>query len=105
MYPYLKDYNFLLTIDQQNIQEQYAKIILLKWDEEPIQEIQGLITSGTINLDGKSAVRRTCPLSVVLKNDEYNITNVENLFSINKKVKIEIGIKNTTNKYKEYPII
>lgn len=105
MYPYLKDYNFLLTIDQQNIQDQYAKIILLKWDEEPIQEIQGLITSGTINLDGKSAVRRTCPLSVVLKNDEYNITNVENLFSINKKVKIEIGIKNTTNKYKEYPII
>ena len=33
------------------------------------------------------------------------ITNTNNLISINKKVYLEIGIKNTTNQYTDYPIL
>ena len=33
------------------------------------------------------------------------ITDTKNLISLNKKVYVEIGIKNTTNQYKEYPIL
>jgi hypothetical protein len=38
---------------------------------------------------------------------DYNnvITNVNNLISINKKLFLEIGIKNITDKYTEYPIL
>ena len=105
-YKYLKDAAFLKEMDAQHLQEQYVKITLLDWKENPIQEIQGISTGGSINLNGNSSVRRTCNLSVFAKSEEFsNVTNVDNLFSINKKVDIEIGLKNVTNKYLEYPII
>ena len=105
-YKYLKDAAFLKEMDAQHLQEQYVKITLLDWKENPIQEIQGISTGGSISLNGNSSVRRTCNLSVFAKSEEFsNVTNVDNLFSINKKVDIEIGLKNVTNKYLEYPII
>ncbi len=105
-YKYLKDAAFLKEMDAQHLQEQYVKITLLDWKENPIQEIQGISTGGSISLNGNSSVRRTCNLSVFAKSEEFsNVTNVDNLFSINKKVDIEIGLKNITNKYLEYPII
>ena len=74
--------------------------------EQPIQEVQGLVTGGNGNLDGKSAMRRSCNLQAFIPNEEIsNITNVNNLFSINKKIYLEIGFKNTTGYYKEYPIL
>jgi hypothetical protein len=36
---------------------------------------------------------------------ETAITSVKNLISINKKLFLEIGIENKTNKYPEYPIL
>lgn len=105
-YEYLNDKQFLLKIDKKHLQEQYAKITLLNWNGEPIKEIQGLVTGGTLNLDGNSSVRRTTNIQVSLQKSEHTeITNVENLFSINKKIYIEIGIKNFTNQYTQYPII
>ena len=105
-YNYLKDKKFLSLVDNLHLKEQYAKITLLNWQEEPIKEIQGLITGGNINIDGKSSVRRTSNLSVYLKENDYaGITNVGNLFSLNKKIYIEIGYKNTTTKYTEHDII
>ena len=105
-YDYLQDLNFLLKIDTLPIKEQYIKLIALDWSEKPIQEIQGFATSGSMNLDGKASMRRTCSLGIQVPKDNYSqITNVDNLFSINKKVFIELGIKNTTNEYLEYPII
>ena len=105
-YKYLKDENFLQKIDMQHITEQYAKITLLDWLENPIQEIQGLVTGGSINLDGKSALRRTCNLSVFVNEEELsNVTDVDSLFSINKKMDLEIGLLNTTDEYSEYPIL
>ena len=59
-YIYLNDSNFLEEINSNRQQTQYVKITLLDWEENPIEEIQGLTTGGSINLNGDSAVRRTC---------------------------------------------
>lgn len=105
-YEYMQDSDFLFKIDCLQIKTQYIKITLLDWKERPIQEIQGMTTGGSLNLDGKSAMRRTCNLSMFVPNENIsNVTNINSLFSLNKKVYIEIGFKNTTNQYSQYPII
>lgn len=47
-YPYLKDSSFLKEIDKLKIKEQFVKIILLDFYENPIREIQGKAISGII---------------------------------------------------------
>ena len=65
-YVYLNDSDFLEKINSDRQQTQYVKITLLDWEENPIEEIQGLTTGGSINLNGDSAVRRTCNLSITI---------------------------------------
>lgn len=50
-YPYLQDSNFLKQMDLQHLQEQYAKITVLDWQERELQNIEGVITGGNINID------------------------------------------------------
>lgn len=50
-YPYLNDNQFLKFVDELHLKTQYAKIILLNWKEQPIKEIQGVVTGGNMNLD------------------------------------------------------
>lgn len=105
-YPYLKDEKFLVLADTQRLQTQHIKLTLLDWDENPIQEIQGIATGGTISLNGSSAIRRTCSLNMTVDEiAETAITSVKNLISINKKLFLEIGIENKTRKYPEYSIL
>lgn len=106
-YKYLKDDTFLLEIDNSHLLEQFVKITVLDWLERPIQEVQGIVTGGSLNLAGNSSIRRTCNLSVYVEdNANYlNVLNVDNLFSLNKKFYLEIGYLNNTDKYPEYDII
>lgn len=105
-YDYLTDADFLKYVDSLHLKEQYAKITLLDWEENPIKDIQGIITGGNINLDGKSAIRRTVSISVYVDNsDIVGVTDIDNLFSINKKMKLEIGYVNTTDRYKQYEML
>ena len=105
-YPYLQDEQFLLEVDNLKIREQYIKITVLEFNtENPIQEIQGIAESGSLTIDGKSSVRRTCNLTITATSAENDLTNVDSLFSLNKKVEIEIGLKNFTKQYKDYDII
>lgn len=104
-YSYLKDSAFLLEIDKQKIKEQYIKIICLDLNERPLKEIQGRCTNGSLNLSGSSAIRRTCNLSMIAEEKENDLTDLDNLFSTNKRVEVEIGFLNTTNYYTQYDII
>ena len=61
----LLDKNFLKELDNYNSREIYARITALTVNELPIESIEGRVTGGTINIDGASAVRRTCSLSLV----------------------------------------
>lgn len=92
---YLKDSVFLKKLDLENLKRYYVKIIVLAMDETPIQAIEGKISSGSINIDGNSSMRRTCNLTfLVEETEDNNLMNIDNLLSINKKIKIEIGIEN-----------
>ena len=103
IYPYLKDNIFLERVNQARVKKQFVKITFLDWLENPIQEIQALVTGGSINIDGNSSVRRTANLSVYIPEKEYaDITNVNNLFSINKKMYLELGFENTFDDYLDY---
>lgn len=104
-YPYLKDSAFLLKIDKQKIKEQYIKIICLDINERPLKEVQGRCTGGSLNLSGSSAVRRTCNLSMIADEKENDLTDLDNLFSTNKRVEVEIGFLNTTEYYTQFNII
>jgi len=44
-------------------------------------------------------MRRTANVIFVIESGEFTLQNISNLLSINKKIKLEVGIKNTTKKY------
>ena len=51
-------------------------------------------------------MRRTCNLSIYIENEKNTrVTDIDNIFSLNKKVYLEIGYLNVFNKYTEYNII
>lgn len=104
-YPYLQDEEFLKNIDQLQLRVNYFKITLLNWQEEEIEEIQGRITGGNINLDAKSSMRRTASLSIFVDKEDGEYNKSMSRLSLNKKIRLEIGIKNTTSEYRDYEII
>lgn len=96
----LLDYNFLTELMNYRQREIYARITLLTQDELPVEYIEGRVTGGSINVDGNSALRRTCNLTMILKNQsEINQFN----WTFKSKFKLEVGIKNFINKI--YPDI
>ena len=95
----LQDKEFLYNLNQDRHKEIYAKIISLSFDEKPLEQIEGRVTSGSINIDGTSTVRRTCNLALIAK--DVNITDF--YWGVSNKFTLEIGLKNNINK--EYPNI
>lgn len=104
-FPYLKDSVFLKKFDELKLKEQYVKLIVLTFDEMPIQEIQGKVIGGNLTLDGSSGMRRTGNLSMIADEYENDLTDTKHLLSINKKVEVLIGFVNTTNEYTEYDML
>lgn len=96
---------FLSYIDDFVNQRQYVKMTLLDWEENPIKSIEGVISSGSMSKDGSSAIRRTCNLSCSVDGESYNVDDMEMDFTLNKKIFIELGVKNDSPYYKEYPIL
>jgi hypothetical protein len=94
---YNKD--FLLKLDASKNKTIYAKIIALNLQEHPIETIEGRVTKGSINLDGASAVRRTCSLTITAQ--DFNYSNY--LWGLNTKFALEIGVLNEIDT--QYPDI
>ncbi len=104
-YPYLNNPDFLLSLHREKIINLTVKMIILDFDEKPLRDIQGQITTGNINVDGKSAVRRTANLTAFIDNADATPMEIGGLFALNKKIKIEIGIVNNTGYYSKYPVL
>lgn len=102
MFEYLNDLDFLVKLDKLNLRTQYAKIILLSFDEKPIKEIQGNITAGSLSVNGSSSIRRTINLTMLARQENSNLENIDNEISINKKVKVLVGYKNPLQSYSYY---
>ncbi len=86
----LYDKDFLLQLDKQKNKIIYAKITALQFNEAPIETIEGRVTGGSINIDGASSVRRTCSLTIVAQDFNYN----DYYWGMNTKFKLEIGVEN-----------
>ena len=86
----LLDKDFLLKLDQQKEKENFARIISLDFDENPLEQIEGRVTGGSVNIDGTSAVRRSCSLSMVAENLDIN----NFYWGVKNKFKLEIGLSN-----------
>ena len=95
----LYDKEFLLNLDKERNKTIYAKIIALNIEESPIETIEGRVTQGSINIDGASAVRRSCSLSMVAQDFDYS----DYLWGMNTKFKLEIGVENNIDS--NYPKI
>lgn len=93
------DQDFLNDLFSAHERELYAKIVALNLDEEPIEEIQGRVTSGSAPVDGNSIVRRTCSLSIVASELDIN----DYIWGLKTKIKLFIGLKNKINS--KYPDI
>ena len=98
---YLFDKEFLKELDYHKEKETYVRIISLTNDELPREEIVGRATGGSINIDGASAVRRSCSLSMLALDSDDIITDI--YWCYNNKFKLEVGLKNLINN--KYPDI
>ena len=101
MKDYLFDKAFLKKLDYHREKETYIRIISLTNDEYPREQIEGKATGGSINVDGASAVRRSCSLSLIALEDDVILT--DNFWCYNNKFKLEVGLKNLVNN--KYPDI
>ena len=86
----LLDNIFLEKLFTAYDREIYAKITALNFDEFPTEEISGKVTGGSINVDGTSACRRTCSLTLVA--NEVNINDY--YWGLNTKFELQIGLTN-----------
>ena len=98
-YEFLNDRPFLKQIDYLRIRKQTVKITILSWNEQPIEEIQGRVTTGSLSISGQSSLRRTGSLTLQVSGRNNDFQKIQYLLNINKKVKLELGIKNTVPKY------
>ena len=94
------DKDFLIQLDKQKNKIIHARITALTFDEQPIETITGRVTQGSINVDGESAIRRTCSLTMVAK--DFNYQNY--YWGINTKFKLEVGVENYVDRI-HYPDI
>lgn len=93
MKDYMHDIEFLRALDNDRNKIIYAKVISLTRDEQPIEAIEGVVQSGSINIDGSSAVRRSCNLTMTTK--KLNINEI--YWGFTTKIKLEIGLQNHIN--------
>lgn len=112
---YLNDKNFLKRFDLERDKEQFVRITVLDFKtEKTIASIEGKATGGSCNLSGTSNMRRTASCSVAVDfngikkvgtsdyEQYYDITEIRNLISINKKVRIDTGFTNTLSILRYY---
>lgn len=98
---YLYDEEFLKQLNYDRKKEVYVKIIALSNDNVVEEEIEGKVTNGSVNVDGASAVRRTCFLSLIALEGDTIIT--DQYWSYDHLFKLRIGLKNNISK--KYPDI
>lgn len=93
----LLDTEFLKKLFKDRDREIFGKVVALNVNEEPVEEITGRITTGSISIDGASAVRRTCSLTMLA--DSIELTDY--YWGFKTRIKLFIGMTNHISK--EYP--
>lgn len=112
-YEWLSNPTVLNYADNLRLRIEYIKIIILDDKDRPIKAIEGRATAGSVTVNGSSAVRRAGSLTLVTEPNGASITEAEaineitqidNLISINKRCLIEVGYENNEGEFPEYNI-
>lgn len=90
---------FLYKLDQQQHKTIYSRITSLTNDELPQETIEGVFTQGSVSVDGSSAVRRTCSLTMVTNNTDFS----DYYWTQQTKFRLEVGLSNMVDP--DYPDI
>jgi hypothetical protein len=77
----------------KEVQELYETLLAID-DEIPLREIQGRISAGSLSINGDSPIRRAGSLTFLAEEINNDLTDIDNLLSLNKKIKLSIGIEN-----------
>lgn len=80
---------FLASLDAQPNKTVFVKLISLDYNEQPREAIDGRATAGSINIDGASAIRRSCSISLVTS--KLNISNY--YWTLKTKFKVQVGLE------------
>lgn len=93
---YLNDKTFLKQLDEIKNKKIYTKLLLLDKYSRVEEELMGYAKEGSsLAIDASSVVRRTCSLTLVMDGStEEKNAEIQNLLSLNRKLKLQIGIKN-----------
>src|SRR5215510_15604760 len=104
---FMLDRGFLQEVNKFRVKTYHAAIMLLDFaTERPITQLEGRVVNGSMSIQGKSATRRTGSLQIVFDKSTLDLTNVDNLISINKKFALSIGVQNPfydSGMWREYP--
>lgn len=78
-------------VNIQKIKEIYVRLSILNQNDYIVDRIEGYVVNGNISIDSSSNIRRTLSMQVYLKDNFIPIET--SLIWFNKKVKVEIGVK------------
>ena len=83
-------------VAKQNGRTIHTKINILNFDFQMVDEISGVVLEGsTYNIDATSDIRRTCTISLIPKDNSFNVEYGGKLW-MDKYVQIFIGIEDET---------
>lgn len=80
----------LKRLDEDANRAIYVRATLLGFDGTPLEKIEGRTKEGSISVDGNSAVRRTCQLTLIMDGDT---TFTDYYWTMKSKFKLEVGVK------------
>ena len=83
------DYNIV----KQRINERYIKINILDFQYRTVDEISGNMLSCSINCDADSDLRRSCNVSLVVRDNSFDIQSGGKIW-LDKYIQVYIGLKN-----------
>ena len=96
--PFL-DEQFLKDLSKVKQREIQIRLTALNIYDEPMEVLEGMLTGGSVNIDGNSAVRRSCSLTLVATDPAAAITKP--YWALKNRFQVEIGILNEINE--DYP--
>ena len=74
----------------QNIQSRYIWIELLNYQYQTVEELSGVATAGSINIDANADVRRTGTIELVINNSTFEVASGGKIW-LDEYVRIWVG--------------
>ena len=83
------DYNII----KQRINERYIKINILDFQYRTVDQISGNMLSCSVQCDADSDLRRSCSVSLVVKDNSFNIQSGGKIW-LDKYIQVYVGLEN-----------